>query len=92
MIVASAIKLLDGRVFVGKRHGDCFKNLMAISIASGMEEGESRKLHFNCTQGFVTDQLIFLNREEACFEAGRCNQVKNKKEPPTAYLISEDIW
>ena len=92
MIVASAIKLSDGRVFVGKRHGDCFKNLMSISIALGMDEEAARRLHFNCTQGFITDELAFLDREQAYFEAGKCDQFKNKEVPATAYLISEDIW
>ena len=92
MIIASAIKLTDGRVFVGKRHGDCFKNLMDIYISTGMEHEEARKLHFNCTQGFITDSLVFLDRKQAYFEACKCDQFKNKEVPPTAYLISEDIW
>jgi hypothetical protein len=92
VIVASAIKLSDGRVFVGKRHGDCFKTLMAISIASGVEEEQSRKLHFNCTQGFITDQLIFLDRVSAYEEAGSCGQLKKKGVSVGAYLLSEDIW
>lgn len=92
MIVAYAIKLSDGRVFVGKRHGDCFKNLMAISIASGMDGEQSRRLRFGCIQGFITYGLVFMTREQAYFEAGKCNQFKNKEIPHMAYLISEDVW
>jgi len=30
MIIASAIKTPDDSVFVGKRHGDCYKNMKII--------------------------------------------------------------
>ncbi len=90
MIVASAIKLTNGSVYVGKRHNDCFKNVMDINILKGCEQEEARKLHFGCVQGFITDTLEFLDREAAYFHAGKCNQLKN--EEGSAYLISEDLW
>jgi len=92
MIIASAIKLTDGRVFVGKRHCDCFKNLMSISISTGMDEEESRKLHINCEQGFITDSLLFLNREQAFYEAEKTGQFDKKGAPIGCCLMSEDLW
>jgi hypothetical protein len=35
MIIASAIELPNGDVFVGKRHGDCFTNLIKIYEKKG---------------------------------------------------------
>jgi hypothetical protein len=49
MLVISAIKNKDGKIFIGKRHCHCF--------ASGAEK--------RGVQGFLTDDCTFLNREEA---------------------------
>lgn len=88
MIIASAIKLTDGRVFVGKRHGDCFKNIIVLHIKIGMDEEEARKLHFNCTQGFINDKLCFLTRREAAQEAEESDQWIATSD----LLLSEDLW
>jgi hypothetical protein len=88
MIVASAIKLTDGRVFVGKRHGDCFANVIALHTKIGMSEEDARRLHFNCTQGFITDDLHFIDRDEGAYHALKAGQVSVDKD----YLLSEDLW
>ena len=90
MIVASAIRLSNGSVYVGKRHNDCFKNAIDINVLKGYSLEEAWKLHLNCEQGFITDKLEFLNREEAFIHAGKNGQLKNNDGP--AYLTSEDLW
>ena len=107
MIVASAIKLIDGkdRVFVGKRHGDCFMNIVKLHMKTGMSADEAKKLHFNCIQGFINDSLEFLTREEAYYEAFDCGQCKEQHyvenrildfnitaENWKPCLFSEDLW
>jgi|WetSurMetagenome_2_1015567.scaffolds.fasta_scaffold06619_9 hypothetical protein len=79
MIIASAIKLKNGKVYVGKRHGDCFKNIIEIYQRIGMDYEEARQLHFNCTQGFINDKLEFLDRTQAYYEALECLQCKEQK-------------
>lgn len=76
MIVASAIKLVSGRIFVGKRHGDCFENMHKILKVDKPLINEHRPI---C--GFINDRLQFLNREEAYYEAFSCGQCKEQKEP-----------
>lgn len=74
MIIASAIKLKNGSVFVGKRHGDVFSNIMLIYQKTGASYEQARKKHFGAIQGFINDKLQFLNREEAYYEAFSCGQ------------------
>jgi len=88
MIIASAIKLTDGRVFVGKRHVDCFANVIALHTKMGMDEEDARRLHFNCMQGFITEYLVFMNRETAVEEARACGQYSGESN----LLLSEDLW
>jgi hypothetical protein len=81
MIIASAIKLSDGRVFVGKRHGDCFK---AIVFFTG-----DRMNRVGSTQGFINDKLQFLDRGLAYLEALENKQCEKKE---YYWLASEDLW
>jgi hypothetical protein len=81
MIVASAIKLKNGSIFVGKRHGDVFSNIMTIYQKMGMDYEDARKKHFGATQGFINDRMQFLNREEAYYEAFSCRQCKEQIRP-----------
>ena len=70
MIIASAIKLTNGEIYVGKRHGDCFRNVIELNRKTGLySEDELMKLHLNCTQGFINSNLRFLSRAEAESEA-----------------------
>ena len=88
MIIASAIKLTDGRVFVGKRHGDCFRNVISLHTKIGMSEEDARRLHLNCIQGFITEALLFMNRDTAVEEARACGQYSGESN----LLLSEDLW
>jgi hypothetical protein len=98
MIIAAAIRLSNGSVFVGKRHSDCFRNAVSVlNVASpDFFPGNGGE------QGFITDRLVFLDREEAYYEAHHNNQCKEQKEitpNPTRSdfkwkpcLFSEDLW
>ena len=90
MLVASAIQLTTGEVYVGKRHCDCFSNLIEINRLTGKYTGEElMKLHIGCTQGFITDNLVFLNRYQAEHHAWKCKQITDTKYNE---LLSEDLW
>ena len=108
MIIASAIKLKDERVFVGKRHGDCFHNMLQIMSLEDINSPLIANLIDGCTCGFITDSLVFLNRKDAYIEAYKCGQCKeqvapDKKREEELYkigltepwdfcLASEDLW
>ncbi len=63
MIIASAIKLSSGMVFVGKRHGDVVENIHFIL------KDTSDDCFNDCITGFINDNLQFLNRAQAYYEA-----------------------
>lgn len=95
MIIASAIKLTNGEIYVGKRHCDCFQNLISIKTKTGLySNDELRKLHISCEQGFVDSSLRFLDRYEAYFEAYECSQCKEQDltDNTLPCLMSEDLW
>lgn len=98
MIVSSAVKLKDNRVFVGSRHGDCYSNIKML----GLEKEVCRE----SIQGFITDGLVFLNRENGYYHAHENKQCKKqefnpnykavglqiKEEDWKPVLFSEDLW
>ncbi len=71
MIVSSAVKLSNGMIFPGKRHGDCYE---MIKVVLGDKECCKGSI-----QGFLTDSLEFLNREEAYYHAFSCKQCSEQK-------------
>jgi hypothetical protein len=102
MIIASAIRLNDGSVFVGMRHDSAYLNMLAIRK---IDEDNLDKIDFymkGAEFGFITDKLVFLDRADAYDEAVSCGQVSkdiresNEKallESGTrTILISEDLW
>lgn len=90
MIVASAIKTEDGRLFVGKRHSDCFANARKIYESFNITDEVIKKILLSCSQGFLTDSTAFLTREEAYEHAVYIHQIEDYK--INKYLISEDLW
>lgn len=67
MIISSAIKTKKGKVYVGRRHDNVFENAEEVCVPLKFME--------NLTMGFITDDLEFLNREEAYLHAvenGQC--------------------
>jgi hypothetical protein len=94
MILKAAILQKDSRiVYVGRRHGDCFK----VMQNSGVR-------YQNCVQGFVDAEGNFLDRREAYKHALVCNQINQKKDsdsefckqynlnPTDHILTSEDLY
>jgi hypothetical protein len=55
VIIASAVKLPDGQIFTGKRHGDAYKLARDLLKSGRPLCGED---------GFLTSGLIFLDRKE----------------------------
>jgi len=82
MIKESAI-LFNGVVFTGRRHHDVISKIIA--------ETGVKKVGGEHTQGFVTDDGKFVDREEAAKIALQRGQIKklkfNSKE-----LFSEDLY
>jgi hypothetical protein len=68
MIVSSALKLPSGDIIVGLRHGDCYWMMKHL--------GYSIKESQQGIQGFITEKGIFMDREEAYYEALKYNQCK----------------
>lgn len=106
MIIASAIKLADGRFFVGKRHGDCYQNMKTILKMDKPDQTSVRS-----KQGFINDKLEFLDRTQAYHEAFACGQcdekifdkewndklktiglVAQEESEWVPWLASEDLW
>jgi hypothetical protein len=86
VIIASAIKLPDGQIFVGKRHSDAYLSAQRILKSARALCGED---------GFLTSKLEFLNRKEAYKYAKKTGQF-NRKDTGSHYnekeLYSEDLW
>lgn len=79
MIVASALKTVEGKVYTGKRHCDIFQ----ACAANGMRI-------LNAAQGFVTDTGEFLDRQLSAAHALAQGQIQ--KLHYGSELYSEDLW
>jgi hypothetical protein len=69
MIIASAVKLPDGQVFIGKRHADAYR-LAQDLLKSGKP--------FCGEDGFLTSNLVFLDRKEAYTYAKKTGQFNRR--------------
>lgn len=78
-IVASAVKCNDGKLYLGKRHCDCFNSMI------------EEDAHINSIQGFITNRNRFVDRYEGLEIAMRAQQVITKH-TPVDQLCSEDLW
>lgn len=98
MIVASAVRLKDGRIFVGSRHGDCYAKMKSLGIPKD-------ECNSGAVQGFVDDYLNFMNRNQAYYYALDYDQCEEKyfnpelakltdlkEEDWKPILASEDLW
>jgi hypothetical protein len=95
IIIASAIQLANGQVFVGKRHSNAQENAMNIL-------GEDN--YFNdrvLGDGFVTSLPRFIDRKEAYILARKNGQFKREENYKACRikngydgeeLFSEDLW
>jgi hypothetical protein len=97
MIIAAAVKLSNGQIFVGRRHGESQRNAMEILNIKDSFVLEKVK------DGFLTSDLKFLEREDALFYAKQTGQFKRYDgiqgrsfDPALDYdgpqLFSEDLW
>jgi hypothetical protein len=94
-IIASAIQLENGQIYVGKRHSDAQKNALKIL---GEEIYSKNKI---VKDGFITTLLRFVNRKEAYLIAKEHDQFKQKEIQKACgvengydgeELYSEDLW
>ena len=89
-IICSAIQHPDTKkVFYGHRHNHCL-TAMNGEFSWTMNRQEISKIHF--TQGFVTSENRFVEREEALIIALENDQVLDKKEIRRDRLFSEDLY
>ena len=87
MIIASAVLVKkDNEEFIimGKRHSDCFEVMQKAGVQKP----------FDAIQGFVKQDFMFVNREDAKKHALECKQINLDKldHPNLASLFSEDLW
>lgn len=75
----AVVKSIEGQMFLGKSHSDCFHQAMNLNI-------EMSKLA--CDQGFITNKGRFLDRKAAAKIAINSGQVKDD----ITILHSEDLW
>lgn len=93
MILAAAIKLSDGSVFTGKRHGDCSNR-----IREQYPIKDYPRIYDGHVSGFVTHTGEFVNREDAAIIAVRYQQVIPISIDPIVWqkvfpaLFSEDLY
>jgi hypothetical protein len=95
MIIASAIQLKNGQIFIGKRHTDAQMN--AELILGKDNYGKMEIIN----DGFVTSGLRFLSREKAYILAKNNGQYKREEIQKACgiengydgnELYSEDLW
>lgn len=77
-IKQAAIVFQNGKMYVGKRHSDCF--------LAAFEAGEPSPRYE--IQGFVTDDGEFVNRRDAAVIAFAAGQITEA----TTRLFSEDLY
>ena len=82
MIKEAAI-LKGKRIFVGKRHSDCFQAMKEAGISFSRPKP---------IQGFVTSEGVFVDRQEAFEIAVSCRQIKDPGPGKTRTLVSEDLY
>jgi len=81
-ITQAAVKLKDGRVFTGMRHGYIVQN----ALLAGMQKEE----FYGSTQGFIDNKNKFYTRKEAMELVMQNGQLPN--EIIGGCLTSEDLW
>jgi hypothetical protein len=86
VITASAVKMPDGQIFVGRRHKDAYLAAQTILKSDKPLSGE---------EGFITSALDFINRREA-YRYARKNGQFRRRDTGNHYagkeLFSEDLW
>ena len=79
LIRHAAVISVDGWIFIGKCHGDCFHKAHHLSVKLSSKADD---------QGFVTNKGRYVGRLEAAELAFTNKQI----DEPTSMLFSEDLW
>lgn len=89
-IICSAIKIEEtGKIYYGHRHNHC-RDAANDELSWTLNRQEIHKL--KDTQGFVTSQGRFVDREEAMVIARSMNQIKDESQIRGKKLYSEDLY
>jgi len=86
-MIKSAAILVDGFMYVGKRH-DTIINGNHFGIFKPITESNPIGYFVKPTQGFITHEYEFIDRKEAGLIAWKCHQIDR----PTDCLFSEDLY
>ena len=101
MIVASAIRTKDGKVWVAARHPHVFAVIAAQACnfnygysRTPLQDAAWREYTRDWVQGFVTAGGDFLDREQSMAHVLETKQfmTPRRAEHPNAILTSEDLW
>lgn len=79
MILHAAVKSIDGNIFIGKQHADCFQKAHYLKIKMSPKAED---------QGFMTSEGRYVTRSEAAKIAMEAGQIHKE----TQLLFSEDLW
>jgi hypothetical protein len=77
VVVASAVKSESGDIYIGKRHCDCFKDMIEKNVKCK-----------NSEQGFILSNGSFARRDVAAQIAYVSGQIDKEVD----ILFSEDLW
>jgi hypothetical protein len=103
IVICSAIRLPDGRIFRGHRHNDCIRTAFdAVTHNGGVDSGEHHWHPSMCSdQGFITSHNRYVDRQEGLrlqLAAG-IKSVRPRPGNPHGYcgftddlLFSEDLY
>ena len=85
MITGVAIKVGDEIISKERpaRHGDLIRQYAALTGSPWVDPND---------QGFIDDELGFVNRAAALDIAVHCGQVKRENVSNEYMLISQDLW
>lgn len=75
--------ILTGCVFVGRRHSNCYEQIIIQGIPVG---------YGDCIDGFITNDNYFLTRKEAFKTALKAEQLLKYVDKASKLLISEMLY
>lgn len=97
IVICSAVRLPDGRLIRGHRHGDCLKTAHELVIYQklhGYSDLEWSNLHGD-DQGFITSKNRYVDRQEG-MRLQKAAGIESKSSDGKGYrgdtLFSEDLY
>jgi hypothetical protein len=79
VIKHAAVKSIDGQIFLGKSHADCFHQAHNVGVKMSQQSSD---------QGFFTNKGRYVERKEAATIAKNSSQVGQD----VFILFSEELW